>query len=313
MSTRSEVQFVRIEPAQHGQRVDNFLFRYLKGIPHSRIYRLIRRGEVRINKKRCRPDSRLDVGDLIRIPPHEPAQTDTPPKPGAGLRDLIRRSVLYEDANLLIINKPAGVAVHGGSGIHLGLIEAVRQVNAGWQHAELVHRLDRNTSGCLLLCKTLDALRDLQAQLKNRTVQKDYLALVFGQWPEDLLQVSASLKKITLSSGEQLVRVDAAGKKSLTRFRVRKRFQHATLVLAAPDTGRTHQIRVHCQSAGHSIMGDAKYRAGYEKAPKSLTRIRHLCLHAQHISFQNPANGSTVMADAPLEKRFAELLDSINL
>ncbi|MCY4264678.1 MAG: RluA family pseudouridine synthase [Gammaproteobacteria bacterium] len=311
MLKHNQVQFVCIEPAHYGQRLDNFLFRHLKGLPRSRIYRLIRRGEVRINKKRSKPNTRLNKGDMVRIPPHEPMQHDIPPKPGSGLCELIERSVLHEDENLLIINKPAGIAVHGGSGIRLGLIEAIRQIKPQWQDTELVHRLDRDTSGCLVLCKNLNFLRDLQAQLKNTSVKKDYLALVFGQWPGDLHEVVAPLQKNILSSGERMVQVDRDGKKSVTRIVVQQRYQQATLIQATPKTGRTHQIRVHCQVSKHSIVGDTKYRAGHERSPNQLLHYKSLCLHAQRIAFKKPFSDQLIVVEAPLHEHLVKLLNSI--
>ncbi|MCG8414105.1 MAG: RluA family pseudouridine synthase [Pseudomonadales bacterium] len=312
MSDHNQVQFVRIEQLNHGQRLDNFLFRHLKGVPRSRIYRFIRRGEVRINKKRCKPESRLAEGDMVRIPPHEAAEVDQPPRPSSNLTGLLKQSVLYEDEDLLLVNKPAGLAVHGGSGIRLGLIEAVRQIDLSWQQAELAHRLDRDTSGCLVLCKNMSYLKGLQQQLKNKTVEKDYLALVYGQWQGQRREVDAPLQKNTLSSGERLVRVDASGKPSRTRFQIKQRFKEATLVQASPETGRTHQIRVHCQHAGHSIVGDSKYRAGDSAASESLRRHKDLCLHAQRIAFKNPVTGKPVEVRAALDERFKSLLDKLD-
>lgn len=302
---------MRIEQLNDGQRLDNFLFRYLKGIPRSRIYRFIRRGEVRINKKRCKPESRLVKGDTVRIPPHAAADLEQPPKPSTSLTELLKDCVLYEDEDLLLINKPAGLAVHGGSGIRLGLIEAVRQMSPDWQRAELAHRLDRDTSGCLVLCKNMSYLKGLQQQLKNKTVEKDYLALVYGYWPDRVVRIDAPLQKNTLSSGERIVRVEGSGKASVTRFRVQQRFQQATLLLASPETGRTHQIRVHCQSAGHSIVGDSKYRAGDSSISEPLKRYKHLCLHAQRIAFESPVNGTRVEVTAAPDSRFAGLLNSL--
>ena len=313
MSASNQVQLVRIEAPQHGQRLDNFLFRQLKGVPRSRVYRCIRRGEVRINSKRCKPESRLRSGDVVRIPPDErAAEPDTPPKPGAGLAALLENSILHEDGDLLVINKPAGLAVHGGSGIRLGLIEAMRQLAPRWQHLELAHRLDRDTSGCLVLCKNMIYLKDLQAQLRNRTVQKEYWALVHGHWPDDLQEIAAPLRKNTLSSGERMVIVAADGKPSRTRYRVARRLAGATLLIATPETGRTHQIRVHCQQAGHTIVGDRKYQAGRSCGAGLLQRYRHLCLHARGMVFRNPGSGERVQVEAALDERFTRLLNVLN-
>ena len=308
----SQVQFVRIEQPNHGQRVDNFLFRELKGVPRSRIYRFIRRGEVRINKKRCKPETKLAKGDLVRIPPHEPGDVAKPQAPGKGLVDLLQSRVLHEDENLLIINKPAGLAVHGGTGVQLGLIEAIRQIRSDWQKAELAHRLDRDTSGCLVLCKNMSYLKNIQQQLKAKAVEKDYLALVYGSWPDRCSQVHAPLSKNHLSSGERIVRVDQAGKRSTTNFEVIQRYSSATLLKASPLTGRTHQIRVHCQSQGHSIVGDEKYRAGDSHAPEQLKRCKQLCLHAERIRFAAPESARFIEVVAEPEAGMKAILQELN-
>lgn len=307
----SQVQFVRVEDLQQGQRLDNFLFKLLKGLPRSRVYRFIRRGEVRVNKKRCKPEYKLQRGDLVRVPPHQAADLSQPPAPSQNLSRLLQDSVIKEDEAMLVINKPAGLAVHGGSGIRLGLIEAVRQIKPEWQQAELAHRIDRDTSGCLVLCKNLKYLRGLQEQLKNKSVDKRYQALVFGQWPEQLTEVDAPLAKNTLQSGERVVRVDKEGKASRTRYQVLDRFPAYTLVEARPETGRTHQIRVHCQHSGHSIVGDSKYLAGAEGPSRELLSYKNLCLHAAYIGFANPLSGAQVQAAAPLPEHLQSLLDRL--
>ncbi len=312
MSTQHQVQFVRIEPAQQGQRLDNFLMRFLKGVPRSHVYRIIRRGEVRINKKRSKPESRLEAGDLVRVPPYigsDPAQI---PRPGPGLVQLLKDSVLFEDEQLLIINKPAGIAVHGGSGIRLGLIEAVRQISDQWSRAELAHRLDRDTSGCIVLCKNMNYLKDIQQQLKAKTVNKHYLALVVGHWPTHLQEIDAPLQKNILSSGERMVRVDAAGKRSRTGFRVVEHLQGATLVEAMPVTGRTHQIRVHCEHAGHPIVGDPKYGGDRDRSALSgYAGANKLCLHAWKISFSGPGGNGLVQAEAEPPESLQNLISEL--
>lgn len=237
---------------------------------------------------------------------------DQPPRPSSSLAALIKQNVLYEDDDLLLLNKPAGLAVHGGSGIRLGLIEAVRQIDPAWQRAELAHRLDRDTSGCLVLCKNMSYLKGLQQQLKNKTVEKDYLALVYGRWQDGLTEIDAPLQKNTLSSGERMVRVEMSGKPSRTRFEINQRFREATLLQASPETGRTHQIRVHCQFAGHSIVGDSKYRAGDSAASEGLRRYKGLCLHARRIAFKNPATGDQVEVSATPDERFNSLLKNLD-
>jgi len=309
LSTQHQVQLIRIEAAQKGQRVDNFLMRVLKGVPRSHVYRVIRRGEVRVNKKRCKPETRLEIGDLVRVPPFIGSDQTQIPRPSPGLAQLLRDSVLFEDEQLLIINKPAGIAVHGGSGIRLGLIEAVRQVSDEWARAELAHRLDRDTSGCIVLCKNMSYLKEIQQQLKAKTVHKHYLALVHGHWPKHLREIDAPLQKNTLSSGERMVRVDPAGKASRTSFRVLEHLPGVSLVEAMPATGRTHQIRVHCEYAGHPIVGDPKYGDDRSKSGLgSYPGVNKLCLHAWKISFSRQGGGGLVHAQADPPENLQNLL-----
>ncbi len=315
MATSNKVQFVKISAGQVGQRLDNFLLGQLKGVPRSRIYRLVRRGEVRINKKRAKPETRLEPGDTVRIPPYMGPQQAPKAAPGEQLRKTLLDSIICEEEQYLVLNKPAGIAVHGGSGIRLGLIEALRQLRPEWSDLELVHRLDRDTSGCLVISKNTLFLREIHRQLKEKHVQKHYLALVHGKWPEQLVEVDAPLQKNELSSGERIVRVDPDGKRSRTFFKVVKRFKEATLVEAMPETGRTHQIRVHCLSTGHPIAGDAKYAHGKhrEGASEPLASNTHLCLHASKIQFSDPQSGQTVVIEATLDERFQSLLERLSI
>ena len=200
-----KVQFIRVLEPQQGQRIDNFLIRHLKGVPRSRIYRLVRRGEVRINKKRCKPAQKLEAGDEIRIPPFSGVTAVPPKKLGSGMRQLLEKSVLFENDEVLVINKPAGLAVHGGSNIRLGLIEALRQMNPQWPELELAHRLDRDTSGCILISKNTIFLRYIHRKFKEKSINKQYLALVHGKWPKGLLEVQAPLLKHGVSSNDHLV------------------------------------------------------------------------------------------------------------
>ncbi len=310
MAVRTEVQFATVTEKHAGQRLDNFLIRELGDLPRSRIYRLIRRGEVRVNKKRCKPDQRLVLGDSVRIPPVSEGERAAPAAPSAGLSRLLEESILYEDDQLLVLNKPAGLAVHGGSGIRLGVIEAMRQIRPGWAELELAHRLDRDTSGCLVFAKNMNLLREIQAGLKDKSVKKQYLALVHGRWPDELREVSQPLQKNQLSSGERMVRVDPRGKAALTRFTVRQHYgDAATLLEVEPVTGRTHQIRVHCQHAGHPIVGDAKYAGDWRNSP--LGRHKHLCLHASRIAFRTASTGAMLELEAPLDSNLESLLESM--
>ncbi|MCB1671756.1 MAG: RluA family pseudouridine synthase [Gammaproteobacteria bacterium] len=303
MSDHPQVQFTRVEAGAAGQRLDNFLLAQLKGCPKSRIYRMIRKGEVRLNRKRARPDSRVAEGDMVRIPPVRLAERTAPPKPGASLADLLQNRILLENDDFLVIDKPAGLAVHGGSGVRLGLIEALRQIRPEWQSLELVHRLDRDTSGCLIVAKNSIFLKEINRQLKNKSVSKIYLALVQGFWPDTLHEIDAPLQKYRLESGEGMVRVADEGKPALTRFRVLEHFGRlATLVEVQLETGRTHQIRVHCRHAGHAILGDAKY--GSRDLPAALQGVQRLCLHAARLEFSYPSGGPGYRIEAALDADF---------
>ena len=259
----SRVQTDLISDEQAGQRIDNYLLTRLKGAPRTLVYRILRKGEVRVNKGRVKPEYRLQAGDQVRIPPVRLPEPDAPALVGQGILNALEHNILYEDKGLIVVNKPAGLAVHGGSGLNFGVIEAMRQLRPEEaQQLELVHRLDRDTSGCLMIARKRSMLRHLHAELRGEGagVDKCYLALVKGRWPSHLKKVHAPLMKNNLRSGERMVEVSAEGKESLTEFRVVQRFgDFATLVEARPITGRTHQIRVHARHAGHPIAGDAKY------------------------------------------------------
>ncbi len=281
----SKVTFLEVADEDAGQRLDNWLLRHLKGVPRTRIYRLVRKGEVRVNKSRTRPDYRVNGGDLVRIPPVRLPEPSAAYKPNKALVEQIGQSIVYEDDSLLVINKPAGIAVHGGSGLSGGVIEILRYMRPDLQSVELVHRLDRETSGVLLLAKKRSALRRLHQALRDKTVRKHYLALVEGSWPSRKRVVAVPLQKNVLQSGERMVRALADGKPSETRFTLLGRGEGVSLVLAEPVTGRTHQIRVHCQYAGHPIIGDEKY--GRDEVNQAFRQkgIRRLCLHAREIAF----------------------------
>ncbi len=306
MRVSEAVQLVRVEKAHLGQRLDNFLIRQLKGVPRTRIYRLIRRGEVRVNKKRCKPERKLAMGDEIRIPPYTGRDSPQIGKPSRALRDFLVESILLETEQFLVINKPAGLAVHGGSNIRLGLIEALRQCKPEWRGLELAHRLDRATSGCLVISKNSVFLKHIQNALKVKNVKKNYLALVHGKWPRSLRYVDASLQKEAVGENERIVRVSEAGKPSLTRFSLKQHYAGASLIEAMPETGRTHQIRVHCQHAGHGIVGDQKYTARAAKDP--LQKVKSLCLHAWKIEFSQPDATMPIKVQAPLDNHLESLL-----
>ncbi|WP_213993131.1 23S rRNA pseudouridine(955/2504/2580) synthase RluC [Sodalis sp. dw_96] len=308
------VQFITISADQAGQRIDNFLRTRLKGVPKSMIYRIVRKGEVRVNKKRVKPEYKLEDGDELRIPPVRQSEPEQAPvsvhldKVAA-----LANAVLYEDDHLLILNKPSGTAVHGGSGLSFGVIEGLRALRPSAHFLELVHRLDRDTSGVLLIAKKRSALRLLHEQLRLKGMQKDYLALVRGEWPSHNKAVSAPLVKNILASGERIVRVGSEGKPSETRFKVEERFTRATLVKASPVTGRTHQIRVHAQFAGHPIAFDDRYGdAEFDRLLKE-TGLHRLFLHAAALRFDHPATGETMRIEAPLDNELRQCLAYMRL
>ncbi|WP_426417820.1 23S rRNA pseudouridine(955/2504/2580) synthase RluC [Aestuariirhabdus sp. LZHN29] len=304
------VQQHEIDEDRAGQRLDNYLLSQLKGVPKTLIYRIIRKGEVRVNKGRSKADYRLKGGDIVRIPPVRVSEKTTP-KAGKWMIDSVESSIIYEDERLIIVNKPSGLAVHGGSGINLGLIEALREARPQQKFLELVHRLDRDTSGCLMIAKKRSALRDLHEQIRNNQVNKTYWAFVEGRWPTRTRQVNAPLRKNTLQSGERVVRVDPEGKASLTRFRVIERFRDSTLVEATPVTGRTHQIRVHALHAGHSIVGDDKYTSKEVNQYYKGRGIRRLFLHAAALEINLPGSGKRQQFKAALPDDLEEGLTAL--
>ncbi len=283
----------------------------VKGVPRSHLYRVMRRGEVRVNKGRVKPGYRLREGDLVRIPPLRRAAVEEAPRPPRNLLERLEQSVLYEDERLIAVDKPAGLAVHGGSGLSYGLIEAMRVLRSSVDLA-LVHRLDRETSGCLLLAKRRSALRELHRQLRANAVDKRYIALLAGQLPRQKVVVDAPLRKNTLQSGERVVRVDAAeGKAARTIFRVLGRFADLTLVEAELVTGRTHQIRVHAAHLGMPVAGDEKY--GDQSVNRRLRQLglRRLFLHAAALSFALESGTGTIRIEAPLPAELNAVISSL--
>ncbi|MEG0278081.1 MAG: 23S rRNA pseudouridine(955/2504/2580) synthase RluC [Morganella sp. (in: enterobacteria)] len=303
------VHFVVVSDDEAGQRIDNFLLARLKGVPKSMIYRIIRKGEVRVNKGRIKPEYKLVEGDSVRIPPVRVAESNAAPV-SAKLDKVavLADCVIYEDDHILVINKPAGTAVHGGSGLSFGVIEAMRALRPDARFLELVHRLDRDTSGILLIAKKRSALRALHEQLRLKQMQKDYLALVRGQWQATVKSVQAPLLKNILQSGERVVKVSAEGKPSETRFKVEERFEHATLVKASPVTGRTHQIRVHTLHAGHPIAFDNRYGDSQFDEQLKGTGLNRLFLHAAALVFTHPATGEKMHLQAPVDPKLRHCL-----
>jgi 23S rRNA pseudouridine955/2504/2580 synthase len=306
------VRHLRVDAESAGQRLDNYLLRVLKGVPKSHVYRVISSGEVRLNKGRTAPDSRIQEGDEVRLPPLRlPGPSTMPPAPAREF------AVLLEDEHLLAINKPAGVAVHGGSGVSSGVIEQLRSARPQARFLELVHRLDKETSGVLLLAKKRSALTALQDQFRSRTPEKSiakvYAALVFGAWPDKLKVLDLALHKGLDAAGERHVRVVAAGhadgRRSITLVKVAQRLAHATLLEVTLKTGRTHQIRVHLASQGHPIVGDPKYGDfARNKVFAREHRFLRMFLHARQLGFDHPASGERITLTAPLPAACTALL-----
>ena len=306
------VQIVEIEPDFIGQRIDNFLLARLKGVPKSVIYRVLRKGEVRVNKKRIKPEYKLQQDDVVRIPPITVAAAAEPVSVKLSMVQNLEQHILFEDNDLIVLNKPSGMAVHGGSGLQFGVIEALRALRPQAKHLELVHRLDRDTSGCLLIAKKRSVLTNLHEQLRNKTVEKKYWALVSGDWDNKVRKVTEPLKKNTLQSGERVVRVDEKdGKPSETRFRILQRYQQGTLVEAFPVTGRTHQIRVHTACKGHPIACDDKYGDNAFTATMQQLGLNRLFLHAKTLSFMHPMTETTLRVEAPLDAALEQTLNKL--
>ncbi len=309
---RQAARKVEIDEHSAGQRVDNFLLTELKGVPRTLVYRILRSGEVRINSGRAKPADRLAVGDVVRIPPLRLPAATAPMVAGEGLQQAVESAILYEDDHLLVLNKPAGLAVHGGSGVSLGVIETLRQSRPDARFLELVHRLDRDTSGCLVLAKKRSALLALQRQLRaegdDEGMGKIYLALVRGRWRGRQHRIEAPLHKNQLSSGERVVRVSREGKASITEFEVMERFADCSLVEATLLTGRTHQIRVHCQHAGHPVAGDPKY--GDEAFNRAIRGrgLKRMFLHAARLEFSHPADDRAMHIEAPPDPALTAIL-----
>jgi len=313
------VRNVRIDAGSQGQRLDNFLAKILKGVPRTHLYRVIRSGEVRVNKGRAAADTRLALGDEVRIPPMRVAdRSERPEAPGREF------AVVHEDEAIVCIDKPAGVAVHGGSGESFGVIEQMRRVRPG-EFLELVHRLDKETSGLLLVAKTRPALvalqNDLRARQPDRAIAKGYAALVIGDWPASLKVIDVALRKDVAADGGRHVRVvdaeDSRGRRSITLVRVTRRLGDFSLLDVTLKTGRTHQIRVHLADAGHPIVGDPKY--GDFAFNRSLARavlvpklrFDRMFLHAQRLRFVHPKSGAPIELEAPLPAACSDLLEAL--
>lgn len=306
-------QFLTVGEESAGQRLDNFLIRVLKGVPKTHVYRIIRSGEVRVNKGRAAADDRVETGDVVRIPPVRIA--DSVATKAANPAPAREFPLLFEDDHLLAIDKPAGVAVHGGSGVSFGVIEQLRQARPAAKFLELVHRLDRETSGILLVAKKRSALTKLQDQFRDRETGKTYLALVTGAWPANKKVIDQPLHKYLQADGERRVKVvardDPDGMRSITLVKVQEVLQDFSLLEVTIKTGRTHQIRVHLASAGHPIAGDDKY--GDFDLNKSLSRqgLRRMFLHAWRLQFDHPAAGERIALQAPLPPELQKFTDHV--
>lgn len=275
------VSWFDVDEHQAGQRIDNFLITRLKGVPKSRIYRLIREGQVRVNKKRIKAEGRVNIGDQVRVAPIRYQAVDEREVPVSDqVANSLLKRIVYEDEGLLVINKPSGMAVHGGSGVNYGLIEALRTAT-GKKYLELIHRIDRDTSGLVMISKKRGILKHLQDLLRSHDIQKSYVCIVKGQVSLEQQLIDQPLLRYELANGERRVRVSQEGKPSQTRWNVLERFKGATLIQASPLSGRTHQIRVHGLSIGHPLVGDDKY--GHQTAYTG-PAPRRLCLHAMQLN-----------------------------
>ncbi|BAW79615.1 23S rRNA pseudouridylate synthase C [Candidatus Nitrosoglobus terrae] len=302
------VRILEIQPEQTGQRIDNFLLSHLKGVPKSRIYRCLRKGEVRVNKSRITSSYRLQQGDQVRIPPLRIPNPSTKKPIRQDLLSQIEASLLYENDKLLVINKPAGIPVHSGSGIDYGIIEALRILRPTAAFLELVHRLDRETSGCLMIAKNRNILLTLQAMQKNQLIHKHYLAFVKGHWQRNTQKVDLPLLKNVPQSGERTVKVSAAGKSASSYFRSKQFYSEATLMAVTLETGRTHQIRVHAAYLGHPVGGDKKYGdPDFNKKLRSLG-LHRLFLHAHQLAFTFPKEVKPIEITAPLPTELETIL-----
>jgi 23S rRNA pseudouridine955/2504/2580 synthase len=313
VSEFDKVQFREIDEDHHGQRIDNFLFAQLKGVPKSRVYRILRKGEIRVNKKRVKAEYKLQSGDSLRIPPIRIAAKEEQLDIGKLNKvQSLESAIIHETNQFILINKPSGIAVHGGSGLSFGLIEALRALRPREKFLELVHRLDKDTSGCLLIAKRRTYLIHFQDQLRKRTMKKEYLAVVTGNWESRNNRITAALKKNQPASGERYVTVDKDGKPSETLFKCLKDFKGFSLIKAMPKTGRTHQIRVHAKYAGCSLLGDAKYSDVLKNADlmKKLN-LKTFLLHAQKLTFTTPESDEPISFEAPIPQKMNQVIEHL--
>lgn len=315
-NNKNKVYFVEIDEKHAGQRLDNFLMTLLKGVPKTYIYKIIRKGEVRINKSRAKPSSRLQITDSVRIPPVRVSDRSEKETPSRERYEYLQDAVLYEDNELIVLNKPSGLAVHAGSGIQTGLIEAFRVVREDCRFLELAHRLDRETSGCLVLAKKRGALKKLNEDFKNNSAKnallsKHYQALVMGQWNDGSLRITKPLLKNTAKSGERVVVVDERGSYASSIFTPVDVYTEASLLRVKLLTGRTHQVRVHAQSENHPLAGDQKY--GDKTFNKMMQKLglKRLFLHASQIEFNHPVSDKRIKVSCPLPDELQQVLKTL--
>ena len=309
-TTFTSVTYLNITLDQADQRIDNFLFTHFKGVPKSHIYQILRRGEVRVNKGRIKPTYRLQAGDQLRLPPVQQRHSETT-TPAPYFLKTLAKAILYEDQTLLVVNKPVGMAVHGGSGISFGVIEGLRALYPKTAYLELVHRLDRETSGCLLIAKKRSLLKQLHEAFRRNEIDKSYMALARGQWRSDLTDVDAPLQKNHLQSGERVVRVNQLGKPARSQFQIEKKFPIATLLRVHPVTGRTHQIRVHATYQGHPLAGDEKYGDSVFNQLMRTHKLNRLFLHAEQIKIHLLEPSYRVTVSAPLPADLQQVLHQL--
>jgi len=306
-----KVQFIEISASQAGQRIDNFLLTLEKGVPKSRIYRAIRKGEVRVNKGRIKQTYKIEAGDIIRVPPLQVSEKTAPTEINESLQQQLLASIIFEDDAMLVLNKPSGLAVHAGTQIQVGVIEAFRLIKPELEFIELVHRLDRDTSGCLLIAKSRESLLNLQQQMLSDQIDKRYLTLLKGEMNSDEVYIEQPLQKNTVSSGERMVKVDPEGKSAKTLFIKRQSYGIAQLSEVKLFTGRTHQIRVHSAWSGHPVAGDDKYGDREFNKQMKTFGLKRLFLHAWQLGIHHPITQEPLSLEAPLPEKLQQVIKQL--
>jgi len=309
---RDPPRLITITQNNDGQRIDNFLLSELKGVPKSHIYRLLRKGQFRVNKGRIKPVYRLKIGDIVRIPPMQTRQQQASAAPSESLRRLLEQRIIHEDDAMIILNKPSGIAVHAGSGVDIGVIEAMRSIRPELEDLSLVHRLDRATSGCLLLAKNRKALLSLQQQLDGEGMEKRYQTLLKGHWlNKDEWSVDEPLLRSQLQSGERMVQVSPQGKTAYSCFRIIDYLRNCVLAEVLITTGRTHQIRVHAAFIEHPVAGDEKYGCPEFNLEMRQYGLKRMFLHASSLIIKHPVTGKTLPISADLDDDMKAVLNAL--